>query len=163
MSKRAIQLQLGIGACAACLFLILYAIPYWISAPSNIRNIVLSPRFWPYAIAGLTGLVGLGMLFANRKTDDDDAPANDPIQDPGAGLIRLAGMAVLMAATFWLLPRIGMVWAAMLAFAALAFLVRTRHPKTALICAVAVPLLLYGFFAHVAGVAIPQGDYVRLP
>ncbi|WP_297776937.1 tripartite tricarboxylate transporter TctB family protein [uncultured Roseovarius sp.] len=163
MSKRAIQLQLGIGACAACLFLILYAIPYWISAPSNIRNIVLSPRFWPYAIAGLTGLVGLGMLFANRKPDEDDTPVNDPIEDPGAGLIRLAGMAVLMAVTFWLLPRIGMVWAAMLAFAALAFLVRTRHPKTALICALVVPLLLYGFFAHVAGVAIPQGDYVRLP
>ena len=156
MNKRAIQVQLGIGACVACVFLILYAIPYWISAPSNMRNIVLSPRFWPYAIAGLTGLVGLGMLFANRKANADDAPVNDPIQDPRAGLIRLA-------VTFWLLPRIGMVWATMLAFASLAFLVKTRHPKTALICAVLVPLLLYGFFAHVAGVAIPQGEYVRLP
>lgn len=163
MNKRTIQLQLGFGACAACLFLILYAIPYWISAPSNMRNIVLSPRFWPYAIAGLTGLVGLCMLFANRKLDADDAPVNEPIEDPRAGLTRLAGMAVLMAVTFWLLPRIGMVWASMLAFASLAFLVKTRHPKTALICAVLVPLLLYGFFAHVAGVAIPQGEFVRLP
>lgn len=163
MSKRAIQLQLGIGACAVCLFLILYAIPHWISAPSNIRNIILSPRFWPYSIAGLTGLVGLGLLFANRKDDGDDVPVNDPIEDPGAGMVRLIGMAILMILTFWLMPRIGMVWASMLAFAALAFLVRTRHPKTALICAVAVPLLLYAFFAHVAGVAIPQGDYVRLP
>ena len=163
MNKRAIQVQLGIGACVACVFLILYAIPYWISAPSNIRNIVLSPRFWPYAIAGLTGMVGLGMLFANRKANADDAPVNDPIQDPRAGLIRLAGMAVLMTVTFWLLPRIGMVWTTMLAFASLAFLVKTRHPKTALICAVTVPLLLYAFFAHVAGVAIPQGEFVRLP
>ncbi|MCE8001194.1 MAG: tripartite tricarboxylate transporter TctB family protein [Rhodobiaceae bacterium] len=163
MNKRAIQVQLGIGACVACVFLILYAIPYWISAPSNIRNIVLSPRFWPYAIAGLTGLVGLGMLFAGRKEDVDGTPANDPIEDPRAGLKRLVGMAVLMAVTFGLLPRIGMVWASMLAFASLAFLVKTRHPKTALICAVAVPLLLYGFFAHVAGVAIPQGEFVRLP
>ncbi|MFU8776182.1 MAG: tripartite tricarboxylate transporter TctB family protein [Roseovarius sp.] len=163
MSKRAIQLQLGIAACVACLFLILYAIPHWISAPSNIRNIVLSPRMWPYAIAGLTGLVGLGMLFGCWRDDGDCASVSDSIEDPGAGLIRLAVMAVLMAVTFWLMPRIGMVWVSMLAFAALAFLVRTRHPKTALICAVAVPLLLYGFFAHVAGVAIPQGDYVRLP
>lgn len=163
MNKRTIQLHLGLGACAACLFLVLYAIPYWISAPSNMRNIILSPRFWPYAIAGLTGLVGLGMLFTSRKSEADDAPVNDPIEDPRAGLIRLAGMAVLMAVTFWLLPRIGMVWASMLAFASLAFLVKTRHPKTALICAVLVPLLLYGFFAHVAGVAIPQGEYVRLP
>jgi hypothetical protein len=56
-----------------------------------------------------------------------------------------------------------MVWTAMLAFAACACLFRTRHPIVAVICAVVVPLLLYAFFAHVAGVAIPQGAFVRLP
>lgn len=163
MNKRAIQVQLGIGACLASLFLILHAIPHWISAPSNIRNIVLSPRFWPYIIAGLTGLVGLGLLVSGRAATAEDGPANAAIDDPRAGMMRLFGLAVLMAVTFWLLPRIGMVWASILAFAALAFLVRTRHPVTALICAVAVPFLLYGFFAHVASVAIPQGNFVRLP
>jgi len=51
----------------------------------------------------------------------------------------------------------------MLAFLATAFLVRTSHPKTAVICALCVPLVLYVFFAHVATVAIPQGNFVRLP
>ena len=54
-----------------------------------------------------------------------------------------------------------------MAFAALAFLVSTPHPRAALVCALAVPLALYAFFAHVAGISIPQGsvaaDYVRLP
>ena len=43
------------------------------------------------------------------------------------------------------------------------FLVRTKHMTIAIVSAVAVPLLLYVFFAHVAGVAIPQGNFVRLP
>ena len=51
----------------------------------------------------------------------------------------------------------------MVVFFVFALLVRTSHPKTALVAAVAVPLVLYLFFAHVAGVAIPQGDFVRLP
>ncbi|TNE37555.1 tripartite tricarboxylate transporter TctB family protein [uncultured Roseovarius sp.] len=163
MSIRTIQVHLGIGACLVALFLILYGIPNWVSSPSNVRKIILSPLFWPYIIAGLTGLVGLGLIVFGRNPEDDDSPANEIIEDPRAGIARLAAMAVLMMITFWALPRIGMVWAAMGAFAALAFLVKTRHPKIALACAVFVPLVLYAFFAHVAGVAIPQGNYVRLP
>lgn len=160
---RAVQLQLGIAACVIGVFLMVHAIPHWISAPSNMRNIVLSPRFWPYILSGLTVLVGLGLLWTGRKAAPDDGPANPPIDDPRSGVRRLVAMAALMAVTFWLLPRLGMVWVAMLAFVALAFLIRTRHRVAAVVCAVVVPLVLYGFFAHVAGVAIPQGDYVRLP
>ena len=68
-----------------------------------------------------------------------------------------------MVATFGVMPWLGMVWTSMLAFVALAFLVKTRHPATAFICAIVVPLVLYAFFAHVASVAIPQGELVRLP
>jgi hypothetical protein len=142
--------------------LLLYLIPIWVSSPSNVRNIILSPRFWPYALTLFTALTGLGLLFTARA-QDDSATVNDAISDTGMGLARLAAMAVLMLAIMWLLPRLGMVWTCMLAFAATAFLFRTRHPVTAIICAVVVPLALYAFFAHVAGVAIPQGNLVRLP
>jgi hypothetical protein len=56
-----------------------------------------------------------------------------------------------------------LVWTMMLVFSSSAFLVGTTYTKTAIICSIVLPLILYLFFAHVAGVAIPQGDYVRLP
>ena len=68
-----------------------------------------------------------------------------------------------MILTMVALPRLGMVWTCMLVFVATAFMFRTRYPKAAVVCAVVVPLVLYAFFAHVAGVAIPQGEFVRLP
>ena len=163
MTLRRLQMWLGLGAGALSLFLILVAIPGFVSSPSNVRNIVLSPLFWPYVVAVGTGVTGLGLIAMSFRLPVDGEPANPPVDDPGAAWLRLLGMAAIMAATMFLLPRLGMVWTSMLAFAATAFLVRTRHPKTALVCAAAVPLVLYAFFAHVAGVAVPQGDFVRLP
>jgi uncharacterized RDD family membrane protein YckC len=81
----------------------------------------------------------------------------------GSGAARLLVMATVMAAYFWLIPQIGMVWASMGAFVATAFLVRTRHPVIAVITALVLPLALFAFFAHVAGVAIPQGKFLELP
>jgi len=156
------QLRLGIGAILAALFLLAYAIPGWVSSPSNVRNIVLSPLFWPYTLGALTGLVGLGLALSGWRESRAE-PVNETIDDPRAGVLRLVAFAVLTAVTFRVMPVLGMVWTSMLAFLALAFLVRTRHPATAVICAVVVPLVLYAFFAHVASVAIPQGELVRLP
>lgn len=153
---------MGLTALGLAALLLFYLIPIWVSSPSNVRNIVLSPRFWPYALTGFTVLTGLGLLLAS-KAQDDTVPLNEQVDAPGLGWMRLVAMALIMLATMWLLPRLGMVWTCMLAFLATAFLMRTRHPKTAVICAVLVPLVLYAFFAHVAGVAIPQGEFVRLP
>lgn len=163
MTQRQVQLRLGVGALFAAIFLALYAIPEWVSSPSNVGNIILSPLFWPYALAGLTGLTGCGLLFSGLRHERDDDPLNEASEEPGTAWLRLAGMAVIMGLTMVLLPRLGMVLTSMLIFVATAFLVRTRHPVTALICAVIIPLVLYAFFAHVAGVAIPQGNYLRLP
>lgn len=163
MTDRAVQLRLGLAAIVGAAFLALYAIPNWVSAPSNVRNIILSPLFWPYALAGLTAITGAGLLAAGLRTPRDGPPLNTPSAAPGAAYLRLAGMAVLMVLTMVLLPRLGMVWTTMLLFAATAFLVRTRHPVAAVVCAIVIPLVLYAFFAHVAGVAVPQGEFLRLP
>jgi uncharacterized protein YacL len=72
-------------------------------------------------------------------------------------------MAAIMVIYFLLISEIGMVWASMLAVGAVSFLLRTEHHVYSAVCAVVVPLILYAFFAHVAGVAVPQGEYVRLP
>mgnify|MGYP002064088503 CR=1 FL=1 len=45
-----------------------------------------------------------------------------------------------------------------------------QRPETAIshiglykLGAIAIPLFLYAFFAHIAGVAVPQGEFIRLP
>lgn len=162
MSARMIQLRLGIGACVVSILLVLLGIPGWVSSPSNVPNIVLAPTFWPYILAALTGLSGLGLILASRTASavvDDDEGANSD----GKHWYRLAVLAVVMVLTMFALPRLGMVWTTMIVFVVTAFMFRTRHPVAALVCAVIVPLALYAFFAHVAGVAIPQGNFVRLP
>ena len=163
MHDRTIQLQLGIGAIAAAAFLVLVAIPLWVSSPSNVPNIILSPLFWPWALAGLTGLIGLGLLLIALRDPAPAEPEASDVDDRTSAWRRLASIAVVMGVTMLLMPRLGMVWTSMLVFAATAFLVRTNHPKIVAVSAVLVPLVLYAFFAHVAGVAIPQGDFVRLP
>lgn len=163
MHDRTIQFQLGIGAIVAAALLMLVAIPTWVSSPSNVPNIILSPLFWPWVLAGLTGLTGVGMIFAALREPVPSEPEQSDVDDRQGAWARLAGIAAVMAVTMLLMPRIGMVWTAMLVFAVTAFLVRTSNPKIALISAILVPLVLYAFFAHVAGVAIPQGDFVRLP
>lgn len=65
--------------------------------------------------------------------------------------MRLLGIATLMLVVVYSMPRLGLVWTSMLAFIATAFLVPTRHPVTALTCAVVVRLFLYFIFALAAG------------
>lgn len=154
------QTLIGLAALVVSAIMIFVVIPTWVSSPSNVRNIVLSPLFWPYILSGLTVLIGAGMVATGFYSSEDLDSAQAEI--PG-GYGRLAIMAAIMVICMFALPRLGMVWTSMLVFAATAVLIRTSHPKTAIICAVAVPLVLYAFFAHVASVAIPQGDFVRLP
>lgn len=163
MKSKSIQLHLGILACALALFLALIAIPIWVSSPSNVPKIILSPVFWPYTIAAMSGLIGILMLIEVKRSTNDPETDVEIYEDKNAAIMRLVGMAIIMLITMFLLPTLGMVWTCMLAFLATAFLVKTRHPITAVVCAVVIPLALYAFFVHVAGVAIPQGDFVRLP
>lgn len=162
MSPKAIQLRLGIGACLVAAFLILVGIPGWVSSPSNVSNIVLSPTFWPYTLAALTGLAGVGLLLSSRTASASVDPETAETTGEGAWF-RLSALAAIMLLTMIALPRLGMVWTTMIVFAVTALLFRTRHPVIAMVCAILIPLALYAFFAHVAGVAIPQGNFVRLP
>ena len=168
MISRERQWLLAALAVAGGALLIVWAVPAFVSSPANVRNVVLSPLFWPYTLAGLIVLIGLGLALAARALPRAAAMPPDPDEidlppvPPGAAW-RLAAMAGVMAGLMVLTPRIGMVWTAMLAFIATALVMRTGRPVVAAVCAVAVPLVLYAFFAHVAGIAIPQGQFVRLP
>ncbi len=156
---------LGIGACAAALFLVAYAIPFWVAAPSNVPNLILSPLFWPYTLAGCTALAGLGLIGSSLRLPAGVVDAVEDAEefDTSFAWGRLGALAAVMLATFYLIPLIGMVWASILCFASTSFLAGMRQFQITAACAVVLPFVLYAFFAHVAGVAIPQGVFVRLP
>jgi hypothetical protein len=161
MTLRRLHLQLGVAALVAAALLALVAIPGFVSSPSNVRNVVLAPTFWPYVLTGMAALAGALLIVSGLRADAETLEEEHPAA-PGAGL-RLAGLAGIMVAVMLAMPILGMTLTAMAAFAASAFLFRTRHPVVATVCAVAMPLVLYAFFAHVAGVAVPQGTLIRLP
>ncbi len=163
MEDRNIQIQLGAGAIVASVFLIVVAIPVWVSSPSNVPNIILSPLFWPNVLAAITALIGAGMIVTSIARRGPDTSSDAAAADRQGAFKRLAIMAVIMAVCMLVMPLVGLVWTAMATFVATGFLVKTTHPRTVVVCAVLVPLFLYVFFAHVAGVAIPQGEFVRLP
>lgn len=161
MTERAMQFRLGLAAVIASAGLYFIGIPYWVSAPANVPNIVLSPLFWPQVLTALTGLSGLGLLaFASRGNPE---PVESDVPDRRSAYLRLAAMGLVMVGIMYGLPRLGMVWTCALGFVATAFVVRAGRLGIVLAAAVLVPLALYFFFAHVAGVAIPQGNFVSLP
>lgn len=163
MNTRIVQIRIGAMAIIAAAVLVLIGIPNWVSSPSNVPKIVLSPLFWPYLLGGITGLVGLALILTSGGRRESMQSPDTDWGRQRAGFLRLFAIAIVMVATMMAVPYLGMVWTTMLVFVAVAFLVRTSHPITALICAFVIPLVLYAFFAHAAGVGIPQGDFVRLP
>lgn len=163
MNERQLNTRLGIGAVLVAAMLMMVAIPCWVSAPSNVSHMVLSPLFWPYTVSALLAIVGLGLILTALCLPKNTENLTKPIKSASQAYMRLVGIALIMLSAFWLFPRLGMVFTCMLVFLATAFLVKTRHPRIAVLCALTLPLILYLFFAHVAGVAIPQGLLLRLP
>jgi len=150
----------GLVTLMLSLFLYFVAIPFGVTSPSNVNNIVLSPVFWPQVLSALLGLTGIGLMFSARNAVKDDV--TEFVATEGS-YKRIALLAILMIAYIAAIPKLGLVWTSMIAFVALAVLIKSAHPITAVITGIIIPLVLYLFFAHVAGMAIPQGDFVRLP
>jgi hypothetical protein len=159
----------GLVTLLLSLLLLFVAIPFGITSPSNISKIVLSPVFWPQVLSILLGITGVAlMLSANGEHDDyvnnniDDDDEHLKVSTAG-GFKRLFLMGILMGAYIVAIPKLGLVWTSMIAFVALSVLIKSSYPRTAIIAAVIIPLVLYLFFAHVAGMSIPQGEFLRLP
>lgn len=168
MTANRLDLWVAVAVMALGLFMVLVGVPDWVVTPKSVRIPVLSPAFWPSILAWL--LVGLGAglavmaLSGSRAATAVGGGAGGAVGGAVVGrAIRLLVLAGLLVVFVALLPVIGMVWASGLLFAGLVLLGRSPHPVAGLIVAVGLPLALYAFFQHVAGVAVPQGDWVTLP
>ena len=161
---------LGIGTILFGVMLLVYAIPGFISAPSNVRKLVLSPILWPTIVAWIVILLG-ALLIASRvfftpseaEQPDPQAIMFETREDKIYAWMRLAASAVLMFGIVATTPYIGMILASILAFALFSIVIMAPRPLISLAVAIAIPVILYFFFEHVAGVSIPQGRLLLLP
>jgi len=159
MSNRA----LGVLCSVIAFFLWFYAIPQWVSAPSNVSRLVLSPTFWPLIIAALIGLCGAYLLFIDNRQTADEIESLEQPENRTTGFIRLFMAAVAMVLFLISVETAGLVIGSMILFLVMIFIVTQTISIRFFVIAVILPVALYGFFAHVASVAIPQGEWMQLP
>lgn len=163
MLKLSKDLWLGAGVVAFGVFLLLVLIPVGITSPNNVRVAVLSPTMWPNIIAAILILIGVILILRAFIAGTEAPDEHDQLERGWQSWIRIAVVAGLMAALYFALPRLGMPLVTGIAFLAYGFLVRQGRPIVTVTAAILLPLMIYGFFNHVAGVPVPQGKLVRLP
>jgi hypothetical protein len=170
--------SLGLG-----LLLHFWLIPNFISVPGNMARPVLSPAFWPEILAFMAMIAGVIILvFAFKQSDlaiteeptkelgvpaDESSSASIEGSQQGEesqpNVIRLFAFVVAMTLYAKYLDYLGMALASVLMLLASFYLLGERRLGLVLSISVLLPLVLYAFFLHVAGVSIPQGELIRLP
>lgn len=163
MLSRRDEILIGLGVMALAALFLWWLIPTYVAIPRRVPNRALAPSFWPNII-GWTMMLA-GALLATRATLGPALPTGtaDRVEPRGPEFLRLFGMAAIMLVTYLAIPVLGMVWVSMLTFLAILFLTGAKRLGWGVLVAVLLPLTLYFFFTKVAGVAIPQGQIVRLP
>lgn len=163
MLPRRVELNIAFFAIAFALILLVVLIPYGIVTPRNVRLPVLSPLFWPTILGGLLLLCGLLLAIRTRFSPDDEQIEDEQVSFSRSEVLRLAALLILIVVYYLAIPSLGMVWASMAAFLVMTLITGTKWRVHRFIWALVLPLALYAFFSHVAGVPIPQGQLVRLP
>ncbi|MGF1445974.1 MAG: tripartite tricarboxylate transporter TctB family protein [Pikeienuella sp.] len=163
MTARARTRLLALGTVALALALLSVVIPEGVVVGPGLPWI-LRGDLWPTVIASCLLAAGAGLGLATYLADPAPEPGDDATQAASApGLMRLVGLGAVLLGLAFGVGTFGMVWTSLLGFWAIALLIRARPLWVALLVGALLPLLLYGFFSHFAGVPIPQGIFIRLP
>ena len=151
---------IGAGVTLLGLLIFFVLIPWGIDRPGNVEHAALAPDFWPQIIA--VTMMALGALQALRPVPDDDDEGG---AESGPWLHRLPGLAAALGALFGfyaLVPSLGMVVPGAALILGLTVFGGERRWLLAGAVAAGVPVLLYAFFVHVAGIPIPLGVFETL-
>ena len=143
--------------------LLLFAlIPVGVDSPNAVPHVTLSPAFWPKIISVLLILTGLLLIVRPAPT----AAAGDDSNSGGNGgvrrFVRLAITLFALFAFYFSIEQLGMVLPAILLIIGLARFAGERRFALIGLVGVIVPVALYFFFEHVAGVPIPLGVFEGL-
>lgn len=153
-----------IGAYVALLGLLIFSvlIPFGIDEPGNVEHTALAPDFWPRIIVVVMMVMGVLLAVRPVPEEEEDTDGGD---DAGPWLRRLPGLAATLGALFGfyvLIPSLGMVVPGVALIFGLSVLAGERRWMLAAALAAGVPILLYAFFVHVAGIPIPLGVFESL-
>ena len=149
--------------------LLLFAlIPVGVDSPNAVPHITLSPAFWPKIISVLLILMGVLLIVrpaAAAAAGDDDGNSGGNEDGNSGGVRRFARLAITLFALFAFygaIEPLGMVLPAILLIMGLTSFAGERRFALITLVSVAVPIALYFFFEHVAGVPIPLGVFEGL-
>jgi len=155
---------IGISVSFFGLLLFYYAIPLAVVSPSNVRLAALDPAFWPNIISWLITFIGVLMMITSFLEKKNEAPDATECQFSYKKELYLLCVVLFFVGYAVLLPELGMVWGSSLAYVVLSlFVFKTKHRVSAVVVGILLPVLLYAFFNHIAGVSIPQSEILRLP
>ncbi|MFT5505817.1 MAG: putative tricarboxylic transport membrane protein [Gammaproteobacteria bacterium] len=146
----------GSGVLVIGLVLFFGLIPIGIDSPSNLDHITLFPDFWPRIISAIFALTGFIILVKPgappTNTEDDIDPSSWSSRIP-----RLVIVLSTLFAFYFLIEYLGMVVPGILVIFGMMWFAGERRYILMGSIAVAVPVMLYVFFVHVANIPIPLG------
>ena len=163
MLSRRDEILIGLGVMALAALFLWWLIPAYVAIPRRVPMRALAPSFWPIILGWTMMLAGAILTVRAALGPAPPTGTADRVEPRGQELLRLFGLAAIMLATYLAIPVLGMVWVSMLTFLAILLLTGGKRLGWGVLVAVLLPLTLYFFFTKVAGVAIPQGQIVRLP
>lgn len=163
MLSRRDELLIGLGVMALAALTLWWLIPDYIATPRRTPVLALSPAFWPTIIGWVMLACGAALAVRAVMTPPPPVEMADNLVPTRSEALRLLALAVILTASYLALPIVGMVWTCMIAYIALVLLTGGHKLGWGIVVAILLPLILYAFFAKIAGVAIPQGQIVRLP
>ncbi len=168
MLSRRDEFLIGLGVMALAALILFWIIPGYIAMPRRVRMAALAPNFWPQIIGWTMLACGVALTIKAALAPVTPDRIVDRLGLSRDEALRLAGLGVILVVAHYAIPILGMVWVSMLVFMAFVLLAGGfshgwGRMGWAVAVAVLLPLLLYLFFYKVAGVAIPQGRFVRLP
>lgn len=142
-------------------------IPKGIVVPSNIGHFTTSPSFWPNIVIVIIALMSLLLMLPEKDIvdlkEEDVEKAKDELQTSWKTRIpRLLIILALLFAFYYSIEQFGMVVPGMALIFILMIFSGYRRWWLIILLSLLVPILLYGFFVHVANIPIPLGIFESL-
>lgn len=167
MSNRLKDLITALIFVALGLVAVFGLIPSGVVVPGSVSIPALSPDFWPYAIAwgvilsSALLLLEVSTLKVPSGEEDDTAEAQYQLATLPA-FLRTVVMIFALFLFYFVLTHLGIVASSIVLMPTMMLFFGEKNWKYILPLSVLLPIVLYLFFLHVAGIPMPLGIFENL-